>query len=102
MDKPKRVSQFMQHFFGGALPQQALLGGKSIKLLMQPAKRNHSDRTVKLRLPEQETQHRDREVHIGYAKHPGGIARSVLGQHFHDLYRLVLASLRVICTFRNR
>src|ERR1035437_755361 len=102
MHESKGVSQLVQHFFDGALPQQAFLRGKPVELLTQPAERDHGDGTVKLRLPKQETEHRDSQVDVRNPKNPGSIARSMLRQHLHDFYRLVLPSLGVIGAFWNR
>src|SRR5579872_1148173 len=68
---------------------------------MQSAQRHHCNGSIELRLSKQETQHRDRQINIGYAENSGSIARHDLRQHFHDLYRLILASLRVKRSLRN-
>ena len=81
---------------------RSLLRGKPIELLMQPAQRNHGDGPIELRLPKQETEHRNCQVHIRDSQNPRSVVRSCLRQHLHDLHRLVLPSLRVISAFRNR
>src|SRR5579862_2774270 len=92
----------MQHFLDGALAQNVVLRGEPVKLLMEPAQRNHGNRPVKLRLPEQETQHRDFQINIRYSQHASRIARGVLRQHFHHLYRLILSSFWIVGSLGNR
>src|SRR5436190_20923046 len=96
MDKSKGMPQLVQHFFRSTFPQQAFVWGQPIKLLMQSAKRHHCDGTVELRLPEQKTKHRDRQIDLCDSKEPGSISRSSLCQHLHHLEGLVLTSFGVI------
>ncbi len=102
MGKSEGVSQFVQYLFDSTLAEQAFIRGKAVKFLVQTAKRDHGDGTIKMRLSKQKREHRNRQVHVRDPENPGGVGRSILSQHLHDLYRLVLPSLSVISGFRKR
>ena len=80
------MPQFVQGFLDRALPKEALLCGKPIKLLMKSAERDDGNRTVELRLAKQKAKHRNGKVHIGHSEHPGSISRSGLGEPFVIFY----------------
>src|SRR5438477_12775783 len=96
------MSQLVQHFFVGALPQQTFLRWQSIKLLMQPAERNYSNWTVELSLSEEESKHGNRQVHIRNPENPESVGRRGLSYHLHDFDRLILPAFWVERALRNR
>ncbi len=82
MGNSEGVSQLVQHFFDDALAQQVFIGGKAVKLLAQTAERDDGNGTVEMRLSKEESEHRNRQVHVGDAEHADGIRGSGLSQHF--------------------
>jgi hypothetical protein len=96
MHQSKRVPELMQHFFHCAFPQHRFFPGQAVKLLMQAAKRHYGDRTVKLRLAKQKTQHRDGEIHVRNAQNAHRILGCGLSQHLHNLDRLILPTLGIV------